>query len=80
MVEQHNKIADVFLVLDSTTYRLCRVDRTLGTRLESEGRELYWMVAKHVLTCFQIHDPSISLVSVIEALVAEVVDEAQASI
>lgn len=57
VVERPAKIVNIFPVLDSIADRLRRLDRTLGTHIESKGRELCHMVAEHVLTCFWSHDP-----------------------
>jgi hypothetical protein len=64
-------IGSVLPALDSATERLQRLESTLITRLEAEGRELTRVVVYHVLTCFRSHDPAISLTPVLEGPVPE---------
>ena len=64
-------IADALPVLNSASDRLRRLEPVLTSQLETEGRELIRMVAEHILTCLQSHDPAISLVPVLDGPVAE---------
>jgi hypothetical protein len=73
-------ISDALLVLDSTADRLWRLDQILGARLEVEGSKLCWVVVEYVLTCFQSHDPTISLAPVIDGPVAATEDAARESV
>jgi hypothetical protein len=54
-------ISDALPVLESVADRLRRLDQILGARLEAEGSKLCRAVVDYVLTCFQSHDPAISL-------------------
>jgi hypothetical protein len=72
--EQPASISDALSVLDSAADRLRRLDQILGTRLEAEGSRLCRSVIEYTLTCFQSHDPSISLVPVIVGPVADTED------
>jgi hypothetical protein len=63
-------ISDALPVSDSTADRLCRLDQILGARLEAEGSRLCRAVVDYVLTCFRSHDPAMTLVSVLDGLVA----------
>jgi hypothetical protein len=47
------------------------LEPVLAGQLEADGRELIRMVAEHILTCLQSHDPSISLAPVVDGPVAE---------
>ena len=73
-------ISDTLPVLDSTADHLRRLDQILGARLEEEGSRLCRAVVEYVLTCFQSHDPAISLASVIAGPVAATEDTAQESV
>jgi hypothetical protein len=73
-------ISDALLMLDSTADRLRCLDQILGTRLEVEGGRLCREVIEYILTCFQSHDPTISLESVIAGPVANTEDAAQEGI
>jgi hypothetical protein len=73
-------ISDALPVLDSAADRLWRLDQILGARLEAEGSKLYRAVVDYVLTCFRSHDPAISLVPVIDGLVAATEDAARESV
>jgi chromosome segregation ATPase len=73
-------ISDVLPVLDSAAERLRRLDQILGARLEAEGRRLYRAVVDYVLTCFQRHDPAMSLVPVLDGPVAATEDTARESV
>jgi hypothetical protein len=61
-------ISDAIQVLDSVADRLWRLDQILGARLEAEGSKLCRAVVDYILTCFQSHDPAISLAPVIDGL------------
>ena len=61
-------ISDALPVLDSTADRLRRLGQILGARLEAEGSKLCRAVVDYILTCFQSHDPAISLAPVIDGL------------
>jgi hypothetical protein len=67
-------IFEALSVLDSTADRLWRLDQILGARLEAEGGKLCREVIEYVLTCFQSHDPAISLEPVIAGPVAAIED------
>jgi hypothetical protein len=67
-------IFEALSVLDSTADRLWRLDQILGARLEAEGGKLCRAVIEYVLTCFQSHDPAISLEPVIAGPVAATED------
>jgi hypothetical protein len=70
-------ISDVLPVLDSTADRLRRLDQILGARLEAEGSRLCRSAIEYVLTCFQSHDPVVSLGPVIAGPVADAEDAAR---
>jgi hypothetical protein len=70
-------ISDALPVLDSTADRLRRLDQILGARLEAEGSELCRSAIEYVLTCFQSHDPAVSLGPVIAGPVADTEDAAR---
>jgi hypothetical protein len=70
-------ISDALPVLDSTDDRLRRLDQILGARVEAEGSRLCRSAIEYVLTCFQSHDPAISLGPVIAGPVADTEDVAQ---
>jgi hypothetical protein len=48
-----------------------RLESSIVGRLETEGRELAWVVVDYILTCFRSHDPAISLTPVLEGPVPE---------
>jgi hypothetical protein len=73
-------ISDALPVLDSTADRLRRLDQILGARLEAEDSKLCRAVVDYVLTCFQSHDPAISLAPVIDGPVAATEDTARESV
>jgi hypothetical protein len=75
--ELPTSISDALLVLDSAADRL---DQILGARLEAEGGKLCRAVIGYVLTCFQGHDPAISLEPVIAGPVAATEDAARESV
>jgi hypothetical protein len=75
--ELSTSIPDVLLVLDSAADRLRRLDQILGARLEAEGGRLCQAVIEYILTCFQSHDPAISLEPVITGPVADTEDAAR---
>jgi len=64
-------IADTLPVLNSASDRLWRLEPVLAGQLEAEGRDLIRMVAEHILTCLQSHDPAISLAPMVDGPVAE---------
>jgi hypothetical protein len=70
-------ISDALPALDSAADCLRRLDQILGAHLEAEGGRLCQAVIEFILTCFQSHDPAISLESVIAGLVADTEDAAQ---
>jgi hypothetical protein len=78
--KQSVSISDALLVLDSATDRLRRLDQVLGARLEDEGSRLCRAVIEYILTCFQSHDPAISLEPVIAGPVADAEDATQGSV
>jgi hypothetical protein len=78
--EPQVSISDALPVLDSTADRLWCLDQILGARLEVEGSKLCRTVVDYVLTCFQSHDPTISLAPVIDGLVAATEDAARESV
>jgi hypothetical protein len=78
--ELPTSISDVLPVLDSAADRLRRLDQILGARLEAEGGKLCRTVIDYVLTCFQSHDPAISLEPVIAGPVATTEDAARESV
>jgi hypothetical protein len=73
-------ISDALTVLDSAAERLRRLDQILGARLEVEGSRLCRAVVDYVLTCFQSHDPAMSLALVLEGPVATTEDAARESV
>jgi hypothetical protein len=73
-------ISDALPVLDYVADRLRRLDQILGARLEAEGSKLCLAVVDYVLTCFRSHDPTISLVLVIDGPVAATEDAARESV
>jgi hypothetical protein len=73
-------ISDTLQVLDSTADRLQCLDQILGARLEAEGSRLCRAVIEYILTCFQSHDPAISLGLVIAGPVADTEDAARGSV
>jgi hypothetical protein len=73
-------ISDALSVLDSIVDRLRRLDQILSARLEAEGGRLYRAVIEYILTCFQSHDPAISLEPMIAGPVADTEDAAQEGI
>jgi hypothetical protein len=75
--ELSTSIPDVLLVLDSAADRLRRLDQILGARLEAKGGRLCQAVIEYILTCFQSHDPAISLEPVITGPVADTEDAAR---
>jgi hypothetical protein len=75
--ELPSSISDALPVLDSTVDRLRRLDQILGARLEAEGSRLCRAVTEYILTCFQSHDPAISLELVIAGPVADTEDAAR---
>jgi hypothetical protein len=75
--ELPTSISDALSVLDSAADCLRCLDQILGARLEAEGGKLCWAVVEYVLTCFQSHDPTISLASVIAGPVAATEDAAR---
>jgi hypothetical protein len=77
--ELPTSISDVLPVLDSVADRLQRLDQILGARLEAEGSKLCRAMVEYVLTCFQSHDPAISLALVIAGPVAATEDAARES-
>jgi hypothetical protein len=78
--ELPTSISDTLPVLDSTANRLRCLDQILGARLEAEGSRLCRAVIEYILTCFQSHDPAISLEPVIAGLVASTEDAARESV
>jgi hypothetical protein len=70
-------ISDALPILDSAADRLRRLDQILGARLEAEGNRLCRSAIKYVLTCFQSHDPAVSLGPVIAGPVADTEDAAR---
>jgi DNA repair exonuclease SbcCD ATPase subunit len=70
-------ISDALPILDSTIYRLRRLDQILGARLEAEGSRLCRSTIEYVLTCFRSHDPAVSLGPIIAGPVADTEDAAQ---
>jgi hypothetical protein len=72
--EPPTSISDALPVLDSTADHLRRLDQILGARLEAEGGRLCRAVIEYILTCFQSHDPAISLEPVIAGPVADIED------
>jgi hypothetical protein len=65
-------IFDALPVLDSIADRL--------RRLEAEGGKLCRTVVEYILTCFQSHDPAISLAPVIAGPVATTEDATRESV
>jgi hypothetical protein len=80
MSKQSVSISDTLLVLDSAADRLRRLDQILGACLEAEGSRLCRAVIEYILTCFQSHNPAISLGPVIIGLVADIEDAARGSV
>jgi hypothetical protein len=75
--EPSTSISDMLLVLDSAADRLRHLDQILCARLEAEGGRLCRAVIEYILTCFQSHDPAISLEPVIAGPVADTEDAAR---
>jgi hypothetical protein len=75
--ELPKSISDALPVLDSAADRLQRLDQILGVCLEAEGGRLCRAVIEYILTCFQSHDPAISLEPVIAGSVATTEDAAR---
>jgi hypothetical protein len=73
-------ISDALPVLDSADEHLCRLDQILGARLEAKGSRLYRAVVDYVMTCFQSHDPAMSMAPVLDGPVAATEDAAQESV
>jgi hypothetical protein len=73
-------ISNALSVLDSAAERLRRLDQILSARLEAEGSRLYRAVVDYVLTWFRSHDPAMSLVPVLDGLVAATEDAAEESV
>jgi hypothetical protein len=73
-------ISDALPVLDSVADRLWCLDQILRARLEAEGSKLCGVVVEYVLTCFQTHNPAISLAPVIDGPVAAAEDAARESV
>jgi hypothetical protein len=73
-------ICDALPVLYSTADRLRHLDQILGAHLEAEGSRLYRVVVDYVLTCFQSHDPAMSLAPVLDGLVATTEDAIRESV
>jgi hypothetical protein len=78
--ELPTSISDALPVLDSATDRLQRLDQILGACLEAKGGRLCWAVIEYILTCFQSHDPTISLEPVIAGPVADTEDAAREAV
>jgi hypothetical protein len=78
--ELPTSISGALPVLDFAADRLQRLDQILGARLEVEGDRLCRVVIEYVLTCFQSHDPTISLEPVIAGLVADTEDAAREAV
>jgi hypothetical protein len=70
-------ISDALPVLDSVADHLRRLDQILGARLEAEGSRLCRSAIEYVLTCFRIHDPTVSLGPVIAGPVTDAEDAAR---
>jgi hypothetical protein len=51
----------VLPLLDSAGAKLSQVEEIIGGRLEDEGHALAEVVVEHVLLCFRIWDPHVSL-------------------
>jgi hypothetical protein len=77
MSELPASISDALPVLDSAADRLRCLDQILGARLEAEGGRLCQAVIEYFLTCFQSHDPAISLEPMIAGPVAATEDAAR---
>jgi hypothetical protein len=75
--ELPTSISDALPVLDSAADCLRRVDQILGALLETVGGRLCRAVIEYILTCFQSHDPAISLEPVIAGPVADTEDAAR---
>jgi hypothetical protein len=73
-------ISDALPVLNSADDRLQRLDQILEARLHAESSKLYLAVVQYVLTCFQSHDPTISLAPVIDGPMAATEDVARESV
>jgi hypothetical protein len=80
VLKQSVSIFDVLSVLDFAADRLQRLDQILGARLEAEGSRLCRAVIEYILTCFQSHDPAISLGPVIARPMADTEDAARGSV
>jgi hypothetical protein len=75
--ELPTSISDALPVLDFVADRLRRLDQILGTCLEAEDGRLCRAVIEYILTCFQSHDPAISLEPMIAGPVADTEDTAR---
>ena len=80
VLELPTSISDALPVLDSVADRLRRLDQILGARLEAEGGRLCRAVIEYILTCFQSHDPPISLEPVIAGPVVDTEDAAREAV
>ena len=78
--ELSTSISDALPVLDSAVDRLRCLDQILGARLEAEGDMLCRAVIEYILTCFQSHDPPISLEPVIAGPVVDTEDAAREAV
>ena len=67
-------------MLSSASDSLWRLEPVLAGQLEVKGRELIRMVAEHILTCLQSHDPAISLAPMVDGPVAETEASARESV
>jgi hypothetical protein len=66
VAEAPSSIGAILPALDFAAKGLQCLESTLVARLKAEGLELARMVVDHVLTCFQSHNPAISLTPVLE--------------
>jgi hypothetical protein len=73
-------IFDALPVLDSATECLRCLDQILGARWEAEGSRLCQAVVDYVLTCFQSHDPTMSLALVLDGPVDATENAARESV
>ena len=73
-------ISDALPVLDSVPERLRRLDQIFGARLEAEASRLCRVVVDYMLTCFQSHDPAMSLAPVLDGPVAATEDAVRESV
>jgi hypothetical protein len=77
VTEAPPSLGAVLPVLDFAAERLRRMESTILDRLGTEGRAVARTMAEYILTCYQSHDPTISLTPVLVGPVRETVAAAR---